>query len=68
MQGYTEDHLIEQPAIQLMQQELGWDEGMRILNGEFWILNGRRPHRLPPNLPMNRRQLLLGLSRHAAGA
>ena len=25
MNGYTEDHLIEQPAIQLMQHELGWD-------------------------------------------
>ena len=23
--GYTEDHLVEQPAIQLMQHELGWD-------------------------------------------
>jgi type I restriction enzyme, R subunit len=23
--SYTEDHLVEQPAIQLMQQELGWD-------------------------------------------
>ena len=22
---YTEDHLVEQPAIQLMQDELGWD-------------------------------------------
>ena len=25
MNGYTEDHLIEQPAIQLMEHELGWD-------------------------------------------
>jgi hypothetical protein len=25
MQAYTEDHLAEQPAIQLMQHELGWD-------------------------------------------
>ena len=25
MSGYTEDHLVEQPAIQLMQHELGWD-------------------------------------------
>ncbi|BCX49783.1 hsd R type ideoxyribonuclease, type irestrication, R subunit [Haloferula helveola] len=25
MSGYTEDHLIEQPAIQLMEHELGWD-------------------------------------------
>ncbi len=25
MSTYTEDHLIEQPAIQLMQHELGWD-------------------------------------------
>jgi hypothetical protein len=23
--SYTEDHLVEQPAIQLMQHELGWD-------------------------------------------
>ena len=25
MSDYTEDHLIEQPAIQLMEHELGWD-------------------------------------------
>ena len=25
MSTYTEDHLVEQPAIQLMEQELGWD-------------------------------------------
>ena len=25
MSGYTEDHLVEQPAIQLMRHELGWD-------------------------------------------
>ena len=25
MNGYTEDHLIEQPAIQLMEHEMGWD-------------------------------------------
>ena len=25
MNGFTEDHLIEQPAIQLMEHELGWD-------------------------------------------
>ena len=25
MKSYTEDHLVEQPAIQLMQHELGWD-------------------------------------------
>ena len=24
MSGYTEDHLVEQPAIQLMRDELGW--------------------------------------------
>ena len=24
MSGYTEDHLVEQPAIQLMRHELGW--------------------------------------------
>ncbi len=23
--GYTEDHLVEQPAIQHMQRELGWE-------------------------------------------
>ena len=25
MSAYTEDQLVEQPAIQLMQHELGWD-------------------------------------------
>jgi hypothetical protein len=25
MNGYTEDHLVEQPAIQIMKHELGWD-------------------------------------------
>lgn len=25
MSAYTEDHLVEQPAIQLMHHELGWD-------------------------------------------
>jgi len=25
MSGFTEDHLIEQPAIQLMEHELAWD-------------------------------------------
>ena len=25
MSTYTEDHLVEQPAIQFMQHELGWD-------------------------------------------
>ena len=25
MSTYTEDHLVEQPAIQIMQHELGWD-------------------------------------------
>lgn len=25
MSAYTEDHLVEQPAIQLMQHEMGWD-------------------------------------------
>jgi hypothetical protein len=28
--SYTEDHLVEQPAIQLMQHELGWDVGGNI--------------------------------------
>ena len=26
MSTYTEDYLVEQPAIQFMQHELGWDE------------------------------------------
>jgi type I restriction enzyme, R subunit len=25
MSTYTEDHLVEQPAIRLMQDELGWE-------------------------------------------
>ena len=25
MSGYTDDHLIKQPATQLMEHELGWD-------------------------------------------
>ena len=25
MSGYTEDRLVEQPAVQFMQHELGWD-------------------------------------------
>jgi hypothetical protein len=25
MPAYTEDHLVEQPAVQLMEHELGWD-------------------------------------------
>jgi hypothetical protein len=25
MSAYTEDHLVEPPAIQLMQHELGWE-------------------------------------------
>ena len=25
MNSYTEDHLVEQPAIQIMQHELGWE-------------------------------------------
>ena len=25
MSTYTEDHLVEQPAVQLMQHELGWE-------------------------------------------
>ncbi len=25
MSSYTEDHLVEQPAIQPMEHELGWD-------------------------------------------
>jgi len=42
MNRFFEDHLIEQPAIQIMEHELGWEvEGERILNVGFWILNGR---------------------------
>jgi hypothetical protein len=75
--SYTEDHLVEQPAIELMEHELGWDvvncydewsggvsnqgrdgkrEGVKILNFECLILNGRgrRPalQRLNPDLPV----------------
>jgi hypothetical protein len=28
--SYTEDHLVEQPAIQLMRDELGWEVGGNI--------------------------------------
>ena len=64
---YTEDHLVEQPAVQLMQHELGWD----VVNAyDEWaggtsqleregkrevVLTGRlRPvlHRLNPDLPV----------------
>jgi len=30
MSTYTEDHLVEQPAIRLMQDELGWEVGGKI--------------------------------------
>jgi len=36
MSGYTEDHLIEQPAIQLMEHELRWDGRAE---RKCWILN-----------------------------
>lgn len=64
--GYTEDHLIEQPAIQLMEHELGWDSlnaydewvsGASSLGREAKrevVLTGRlRPalERLNPELP-----------------
>jgi len=40
MASFTEDHLVEQPAFQLMHHELEWeDEG--ILNVGCRILNGR---------------------------
>jgi hypothetical protein len=48
LSNYTEDHLIEQPAIQLMQHELGWEvvncydewsSGERTLNIERPTLN-----------------------------
>jgi len=41
LSSYTEDHLVEQPAIQLMQHEPGWDvERGEIFKGGCWILNG----------------------------
>jgi len=47
MSTYTEDYLVEQPAIQLMQHELGWDVKVGILNVGFSILNGRRRSKIP---------------------
>lgn len=41
MSGYTEDHLIEQPAIQIFEHELGWNS----MNAyDEWVLL-RRPLR-----------------------
>ena len=66
MSTYTEDHLVEQPAIQLMQHERGWDvvncyewnggvsnqdrDGMR----EVVLVSRLRPalQRLNPDLPV----------------
>ncbi len=65
--GYTEDHLIEQPAIQLMEHELGWGTadcfgewvgGTSVLGRDGKrevVLTGRlKPalHRLNPDLPV----------------
>jgi type I restriction enzyme R subunit len=67
MSAYTEDHLIEQPAIQLMEHELGWDSmnaydewasGVSALGREAKrevVLTGRlKPalQRLNPDLPV----------------
>ena len=50
MSGYIEDHLIKQPAIQLMKHERGWEvEEGEILDVRFWILDGRG-RRLNKNL------------------
>ena len=64
---YTEDHLVEQPAIQLMQDELGWsvmncfgewDGGASVLGRdgkrEVVLVSRLRPalQRLNPDLPV----------------
>lgn len=53
---YTEDHLVEQPAIQLMQQDLGW---------EGWNIEHRTPNfeRRSEEMKMTRtNSSLLGLN------
>ena len=59
MSDYTEDHLVEQPAIQLMQHELGWEVGENIehrtLNIEHRSEEKKSPttlERLNPDLPV----------------
>jgi len=67
MSTYTEDHLVEQPAIQLMQHELGWDvvncygewdggtsDLGRDGKREVVLTSGLKSalHRLNPDLPM----------------
>ena len=67
MTSYTEDHLIEQPAIQLMRHELDWevvncyDEWSGGVSNQGWdgkrkvvLVSRLRPalHRLNPDLPM----------------
>ena len=58
MSGFTEDHLVEQPAIQLMQHELGWDVGVSRQGRDGKrevVLTGRlKPalRRLNPDLPV----------------
>ncbi len=48
--GYTEDHLVEQPAMQLMQHELGWEVGGNIehrtpnIELELWQRPAARRH------------------------
>ena len=64
--GYTEDHLVEQPALQLIQHELGWDvvncfgewDGGKSALGrdgkrEVVLISRLKPalQRLNPNLP-----------------
>ena len=67
MPNYTEDHLVEQPAIQIMQQALGWevvncyeewnggvrDQG-RAGKREVVLVSRLRPalQRLNPDLPV----------------
>jgi hypothetical protein len=66
MSTYTEDYLVEQPAIQLMQHELGWDvvncygewdggksDLGRDGKGEVVLTSGLKSalHRLNPDLP-----------------
>jgi type I restriction enzyme R subunit len=67
MSDYTEDHLVEQPAVQLMQHELGWevvncygewDGGVSVLGRdgkrEVVLVSRLRPalQRLNPDLPV----------------
>lgn len=55
MSSYTGNHLVEQPAIQLMQHEPGWEETGEILDLKCWILNGRERRMKGPRLPYSPR-------------